>query len=167
MEIDLSDKIVLIAGVGGGIGTAFLEHFIGKPRALISSSRTPDVGISNNNELNFTHYSLDLTVEENVEKLFIRIENDFGGLDILINTIGGSLYSHKLEDFPLEEFTKVIQLNLTTAFLLTREAIKIMKRNSNGNIVHIVSSSAKNVFRNNSANSVNGHVILQECLMAN
>lgn len=145
MEIDLSDKIVLITGVGGGIGTAFLEHFIGKPKALISSSRTADVGLSNNDKLNFRHYTLDLTEEKNVKKLFNKIEDEFGRLDIFINTIGGSLFSHKIEDFPLEEFNTVIQVNLTSAFLLTQEAIKLMKKGRGGNIVHIVSSSAKKI----------------------
>jgi len=149
MLIDLSEKIVLITGVGGGIGTVLLEHFIGKPKFFISSSRTEDVGITNPELHNFKHFSLDLTVEKNVEKLFSEIYTEFGGLDIVINTIGGSLYSNKLEDFSLEEFNKVIQVNLASAFLITREATKIMKKSSTGgNIVHFVSSSAKKISRN-------------------
>ncbi|MHA1132049.1 MAG: SDR family NAD(P)-dependent oxidoreductase, partial [Candidatus Helarchaeota archaeon] len=50
------------------------------------------------------------------------------------------------EDFPVDAFDKIIALNLRTPFLLTKHAIKLMKTNQNGgNIVHFVSSSAKNI----------------------
>ena len=58
MLIDLSHKIVLITGVGGGIGTALLEHCIGKPKFLITSSRTADVGITNSEKHNFFNFAI-------------------------------------------------------------------------------------------------------------
>ncbi|MHA1358996.1 MAG: SDR family NAD(P)-dependent oxidoreductase, partial [Candidatus Helarchaeota archaeon] len=95
---------------------------------------------------NLDHIPLDLTIEANCQKLFRYITDEYGRLDILINCIGGSLFSYPIEDFPVDAFDKIIALNLRTPFLLTKHAIKLMKTNQNGgNIVHFVSSSAKNI----------------------
>lgn len=142
----LSEKVVLITGVGGGIGNTFLHHLKGKCKSIISSSRSSleeVVGDRKSGE-HHKHFSLDLTSEQNVKKLFENIHKKHGNLDVIINTIGGSLYSHRLENFPLEEFKEVLDVNLTSAFLLTKAAIPLMKERG-GNIVHVVSSSAKRI----------------------
>jgi len=152
-EINLREKIILITGIGGGIGNIFMHHLKNKSKYLITASRSSKEEIFGQFKdiKNLSHYSLDLTQEKNVNSLFDAIKEKQGRLDILINTVGGSLYSHKLEEFPLEEFKRVIEVNLTSAFMLTKEAINLMKLNKNGgNIVHLVSSSAK-IISNNKA----------------
>jgi 3-hydroxybutyrate dehydrogenase len=146
-----SAETLLLTGASGGIGNCILEDFIDKVKFMITSNRS----ILNNflkidpKPDNLKHLTLDLTSEENVESLFNQIYENFSSLDILINCIGGSLYSHPIEDFPVEEFDEVLSVNLRSAFLLTKEAIKLMKNNKNGgNIIHFVSSSAKNISHN-------------------
>jgi NAD(P)-dependent dehydrogenase (short-subunit alcohol dehydrogenase family) len=141
-----NDKIVLITGVSGGIGLTILNNYFPKVKTIISSSRNNFESfweIEKEIPENLTHYPMDLTVEDNVKTLFENIIEKHGRLDILINTIGGSLFSHKIEDFPIDEYDQVMAVNLRTAFLLTKEAIKTMKSNekSGGNIIHFVSSS--------------------------
>ncbi len=148
---NLSDKVVLLTGVGGGIGETFLKYLLGKPKVLITSSRSSESSIEERvqSSKDFFHYSLDLTSEINALELFNNISENIGKLDILINTIGGSLFTSKIENFSLEKFEAVIKLNLSSAFLLTREAIKLMKKNfMGGNIIHLVSSSAKKISMN-------------------
>lgn len=148
----LSEKVVLVTGASGGIGLTVILNFMFKTKNLISASRMQikDFFISESPPENYEHLPLDLTIEENVNMLFDYIKNKYGRLDIVINTIGGSLYTHKLEDFTIQEFNQVIRVNLTSAFLITKAAIKVMKKNSEsgGNITHIVSSSAKNFSKN-------------------
>ncbi|TFF96719.1 MAG: SDR family oxidoreductase [Promethearchaeota archaeon] len=146
MENDLSDNIVLLTGVGGGIGNAFVHALVGRVKVLITSSRSEESEVLNSSDSpeNFTHLSYDLTREQNVQALMDHIRRDYGKLDILINTIGGSLYSFPLEEYPLEAFHEVFRVNLDSAFLLTKESVRLMK-DSGGNIVHIVSSSADNI----------------------
>ena len=145
----LSDKIVLVTGVGGGIGTAIVKHLIPLSNHLISSSRSDVSSIFKNETIpsNYTHIPADLTDEKNVIDLFQHISEEFGRLDVLINTIGGSLYAHTIEDYPLEEFMEVLNLNLTSAFLLTKHVIGIMKDNQSlgGNIIHFISSSVRKI----------------------
>jgi 3-oxoacyl-[acyl-carrier protein] reductase len=149
MEKDLSEKVVLITGVGGGLGKTFLQHLINKVKRLYTSSRTSKSEILSSELItnDLSHIPMDLTKESNVKELFRNIGESDGRLDVLINTIGGSLYSYPLENFPLANFKEVFEVNLISAFLITREAIKIMKH-SGGNIIHIVSSSAKRISKN-------------------
>lgn len=146
MEQKMSEKVVLITGVGGGIGNTFLHYLIDKVKVLFTSSRSSEKEVLKFEKIpkNLTHYSMDLTEEKNVKKLFAHIEERYDHLDILINTIGGSLYSNLLENFPLTQFMQVFRVNLISAFLITKEAIELMK-SQGGNIIHIVSSSAKRI----------------------
>lgn len=145
----LSDKIVLVTGVGGGIGNAVIRHLTPLCNHLISSSRSDVSSLFGNETIpnNYTHIPLDLTQEDNAIKLFEHINEEFGRLDVLINTIGGSLYAHTIEDYQLEEFQEVIHLNLTSAFLMTKHSVRLMKENKpeGGNIVHFISSSARKI----------------------
>ncbi len=147
-------KNVLLAGVGGGIGKEILKQFTRMVNNLISVSRTEskeDIWDEKWGEMpkNYSHYSYDLTSEENVVDLCKEVKDTYGHIDVLINTVGGSLYSHKIEEFPLEQFKRVIDVNLTSAFLLTKHGIRLMKENKEGgHIIHFVSSSAKKISHN-------------------
>ncbi len=145
----LTDKIVLITGVGGGVGNAIVKHLVPLSKHLISSSRSDLSTVLRSKAIpsNYTHIPKDLTKESNVKTLFQNIKKEFGRLDVLINTIGGSLYAHPIEEFPLKEFMEIINLNLTTSFLLTKYAVQVMKENNpkGGNITHFISSSARKI----------------------
>ena len=148
----LKNKIVLVTGVGGGIGETIMKHLIPLSNHLISSSRSDISSLFNGESIpsNYTHIPLDLTLESNVKEIFQNIKQKYGRLDVFINTIGASLYSHPIEEYPLEEFQKVLTLNLTSAFLLTKHAIQLMKDNTpqGGNIIHFISSSARKISKN-------------------
>ena len=142
------DKRILITGAGGGIGLAIVKNFLPKAAQVISASRklkkNMNVLLDTTIPSNYQHYSYDLTDESNVKMLFEQAAKEMGGIDIVINTIGGSIYSHLIEDFPMERFDEVISLNLRTAFMITKESIKYLKENTDGgNLLHFVSSSAK------------------------
>ncbi len=145
----LSNKVLLITGASGGIGYVIMENFVNRVKFLITSSRKNQSEFMKLNPIpkNLAHLSKDLTIEKNVQELFNYIENTHGRLDILINCVGGSLFNHPIEEFPIKEFDEVISLNLRSAFLLTKHGIKLMKNNGGdgGNIIHFVSSSAKNI----------------------
>ncbi|MFX0140546.1 MAG: SDR family oxidoreductase [Candidatus Hodarchaeota archaeon] len=144
----LAEKNLLLTGVSGGIGYAIMEDFVAKVKNLITSSRKKLSEFLKLDPIpkNLEHIPFDLTLERNVQELSQQIRNKYGRLDIMINCVGGSLYSHPIEEFPIDEYDKIMEVNLKSAFLLTKFGIKIMKNNQQGgNIVHFVSSSAKNI----------------------
>ncbi|HJU62641.1 MAG TPA: SDR family NAD(P)-dependent oxidoreductase, partial [Candidatus Binatia bacterium] len=65
--------------------------------------------------------------------------SDHGRIDVLVNVAGGSLHRHKIEEFPLEHWQTVIDVNLTSTFLCCRAAIGVMKSRKSGAIVNISS----------------------------
>jgi glucose 1-dehydrogenase len=81
----------------------------------------------------------DVTVEEQVRRGFAEARSAFGGLDLLVNNAGVES-AFKLWEMPLEEWQKVIDVNLTGAFLCAREAARIMlDAGDRGGIVNISS----------------------------
>ncbi|MHA1298546.1 MAG: SDR family oxidoreductase [Candidatus Helarchaeota archaeon] len=142
------NKIVLITGVSGGIGYPIMEYFVDKVKYLITSSRKKLSQFSKFKQIpkNLQHIPLDLVMEENVIELFDIIKKRYGRLDLIINCVGGSLFNHPIEHFPIIEFDIIMAVNLKSAFLLTKYGIRLMKENDGGgNIIHFVSSSAKNI----------------------
>jgi len=149
--MELSEKVILLTGASGGIGKPILEHLNRNVKVLIGSGRKNLQDFTRIKEdEKFNYMPMDLNSEDNLKFLFSYIIEEYGRLDVMINTIGGSLYSHTIEDFPIEEYDKVIDTNLKTAFMLTKESIKYMKRNGDqgGSILHFVSSSSKDVSHN-------------------
>ncbi len=147
-DMELSEKVVLLTGSSGGLGKPILEHLKGNVKILIGSGRKNLLDFTKIKEdEKFNYMPMDLTSEENIKFLFSYIFEEYGRLDVLINTIGGSLFSHPIEEFPINEYDRVIDINLKTAFMLTKESIKYIKRNgdSGGHILHFVSSSSKSI----------------------
>ena len=96
--------ILLVTGASGGIGQIIFKTFASRVKNIISSSRKISSGVTYYNKFdNYTHIQGNLTKEKDVRKLVREIEDKYGRLDILINSIGGSLYSHRIEDFPLND----------------------------------------------------------------
>ncbi|MDA8388620.1 MAG: SDR family oxidoreductase, partial [Nitrospiraceae bacterium] len=83
-------------------------------------------------------YGLDVSSAVDVEKTFEAIKNDFGRLDILINNAGITRDGLVLRMKP-EDWDAVINVNLRSVFLCSKEAVKIMSRQRYGRIVSIAS----------------------------
>ncbi|MEX2681895.1 MAG: SDR family NAD(P)-dependent oxidoreductase [Candidatus Sigynarchaeota archaeon] len=145
----MDGKIVLVTAVSGGIGHAIFKEMAASARGVVSSSRHEKETFWKDGDWprNATHVTGDMTRETDVENLFNQALALHGRVDVAINCVGGSMFGHKIEDFPADEFDQVLATNLRSAFLFTKHAIKAMKRNGTGggNIVHVVSISAKKI----------------------
>jgi NAD(P)-dependent dehydrogenase (short-subunit alcohol dehydrogenase family) len=84
----------------------------------------------------------DVTREADVDNLFERALERFGTVDVLINN-AGIADSTPVYDMPLELWHQVIETNLTSAFLCSRAAFRVMKDKGRGRIVNIGSISAR------------------------
>jgi glucose 1-dehydrogenase len=82
---------------------------------------------------------MDVTVEADVQRGFAAAREAFGGLDLLVNNAGVEKPFH-LVDMPLEEWEKVISVNLTGTFLCTREAARVMRADETAGAIVMISS---------------------------
>ncbi len=144
----------LVSAISGGIGRAIFGHLAQKGVKIFSTTRRTLDSFWDKNipwPSNAIHAVADLTREKDVIALFNSIADQRTPLDIVVNCVGGSLHSSPISDFPDDKFDEVIAVNFKSAFLMTKHAFRYMKEHngdSGGNIIHIVSSSAKNISHN-------------------
>lgn len=140
MFADLAGKKVLVTGATGGIGQAIASRLSQEGCQLLLSGTRQEKLTELNNALGGKHQLLatDLGDTEAVEALCGQASEMLGGLDILICNAGitsdGLAIRMKTEDFD-----KVLNINLRAAFILNREAIKLMMKQRSGKIVNITS----------------------------
>lgn len=149
------DKIAMVTGAGSGIGkaVAIALHQAGW-HVVLSGRREKqllDTATACNNERMLV-VPADIRDAQSVKTLFGKTLKAFGRLDLLFNNAGVGAPAKPIEELTLEEWQRVIDTNLTGAFLCTQEAFRIMKRQdpSGGRIINNGSISA-HVPRPNSA----------------
>ena len=90
------------------------------------------------NSWNFNEKQFDISNHSNIEKFIDETENDLGGIDVLINNAGINKDTLSLR-MSEQEWKKVIDINLTSTFLLSKYAIKKMLKNKFGRVINITS----------------------------
>lgn len=127
-------KKVLITGATSGIGYATLKYLVEKYEVIFTYCHNEIKALEIEDEYHIKGYHLDLKSKESIEKLVDNIDD----LDILINNAAVAL-DNAFEDKTYEEFSKVIGVNLTGTYYLTKLLSK--KINKGGNILFISSTN--------------------------
>ena len=137
-------RIALVTGGGSGIGRASAVALAGAGFTVVVAGRRADALAAVAAETGAVALVCDVRDEESVASVFAEIEARFGRLDVLFNNAGVGAPPTPLEELELERWREVIDTNLTGAFLCTREAFRLMKRQSprGGRIVNNGSLSA-------------------------
>ena len=129
------NKIVLITGVSSGLGEAIAQEFKSKGNTIIGVSRTkPKIELDQ-------WYEADITAKGAAEKIFSKVEKDFGKLDILINNAGRGNYA-TWEEFSEEELRDLFELNFFAMVKLTHAFLAMLKE-SKGTVINICSVAGK------------------------
>jgi NAD(P)-dependent dehydrogenase (short-subunit alcohol dehydrogenase family) len=141
------NKVAVVTGGGSGIGaavaTALAEN--GWMVGLAGRRRTRlDEIAAAHPELPLDPVTADVTDEESVRDLFEIITTRHGRVDLLFNNAGMSAPALEIDEISLEDWQAVVNVNLTGAFLCTREAFGIMRRQQprGGRIINNGSLSA-------------------------
>jgi NAD(P)-dependent dehydrogenase (short-subunit alcohol dehydrogenase family) len=142
-------KIAIVTGAGSGIGKAAAMALVREGYAVAFAGRRPDSlqrAIAELGEASSRGLAVptDVTDPESVRRLFERTKEAFGRLDVLFNNAGISAPGVPLEDLTVEQWRKVVDTNLTGAFLCTQQAFAMMKAQTprGGRIINNGSISA-------------------------
>jgi len=137
--MNLKDKKILITGATGGIGKSLIEKFNNLGSKIIASG-TNEEKLKNlkKNYPNIGVEKFKLDDHDKIEKFIDSVSKQLDGLDILINNAGITLdnLSIRLSE---EHWKKVLDINLTSTFLMCKHAIKKMLKNKYGKIINITS----------------------------
>lgn len=147
--LNLSGKVALVSGAGVGIGKA-VALALGQAGAFVGvhyhsskagAEQLYDELVSKG--IGCMLLPADLTQEDEANAIIDNLVNEAGRLDILVNNGGGLIKRAKIEDCTLENWNKSLDLNLTSAFLLTKRAIPHLRATKSGRIVNILSLSVQ------------------------
>jgi len=137
--INFKNKNILITGASGGIGQELVKKFISLGGNVIGSgTKIEKLNLIKKKYPNIKIKKFDLSEHSKIEEFVDDVFLELGGLDILINNAGINIDNLSLR-MKEEEWKKVIDVNLTSTFLLTKHAIKKMLKNKFGRVVNITS----------------------------
>ena len=138
--MDLKDKNIIVTGASGGIGNSIVKKlYENKANVLASGTRVEKLEELKSKFNNIKILSFDISQTEKIEEFIENASAQLGGnLDCIINNAGITKDNLSIR-MSLEEWKKVIDINLTSTFLLSKFAIKKMLKNKSGKIINITS----------------------------
>ena len=143
MLFDIKEKRILITGSSGGLGFVFAQA-LAEAGAKVIINGTNQKKLKNAGQIlsqkgyQVSSMMFDITNAEEVEKKIAQIECEHGCIDILINN-AGIQHRTPLENFPINDWNKVINVNLNGAFIVGKAVANYMIERKRGKIINICS----------------------------
>ena len=164
--INLKNKKVLITGATGGIGGSLVKKFLSLNAEVLGTGTNSEKLEKLKNDFNKIKIKkFDISSHSEIEKFIDEVFEELGGLDILINNAGINRdnLSLRMKD---EEWQKVIDVNLSSTFLLSKYAIKKMLKGNSGRVINITSivGHTGNIGQSNYAASKAGTIGMSKSL---
>ena len=141
----LAGKAAVVTGGSRGNGAAICERFVEEGAAVVIGDIDRDGGEWLAGKLaqsDATFEYLDVTNEDSVREVLDRTVSRLGSLDIIVNNAGLQERLGALEEMSLEDWSRVVSVNLTGVFLCTKHALRHMKPERSGVIINMGSGGA-------------------------
>ena len=131
---DLKDKNIIITGASGGIGNSIVEKLnVQGANILASGTKIEKLNELKNRFSNIKILKFDIVQNEKIEEFIENAANELGGLDCIINNAG--ILKITCIRMSFDEWKKVIDINLSSTFLMSKFAIKKMLKNKKGKLL--------------------------------
>jgi 2-dehydro-3-deoxy-L-rhamnonate dehydrogenase (NAD+) len=153
-RIDLEGRVAIVTGAARGIGRAIAERMSqsGARVAIwdIDGEAAKDAAMSIVNAVEFV---ADVTDPASIATALAATQAQLGGPDILVNNAGITGPNHPLDEYPIEEWRRVIEIDLMGVYYCCRAVVPTMRQRDRGRIVNIASIAGKEGNPNASAYS--------------
>ena len=150
MALDLTGRRALVTGGGSGIGravvTALLESGADVAVHYINSADGAEAAVKEADSLGRRAGAVqaDLTQPDDAARCVAEAAALLDGLDIVVNNAGHLVGRCQVEQMSLDFWRKALDLNITTAFLVTRAAVPLLRQSAHGRVVNMASLAAEN-----------------------
>jgi NAD(P)-dependent dehydrogenase (short-subunit alcohol dehydrogenase family) len=131
------DKVAIVTGAGSGVGKAVAQSLkstgwrvalLGRRENMLDAS----LGLP---------IACDVADPGQVDAMIARVSKELGPVSLLVNSAGTNIPKRSLEELAVEDFQKLVEVNLTGAFLCVRAVLPIMRKQGAGTIVNIISDA--------------------------
>ena len=156
IKYDLNDRVAVVTGGAQGFGLAITERFIEAGAKVVIwdiDENAAKEAIDKVKSENLSHQVVDVTNFEIVNKNLEEVEKKYGKIDIFVNNAGIAGMNTTVAEYPLDEWKKVMNLNLNSVFYCCKAVVPFMLKNDYGRIVNIASIAGKEGNPNASAYS--------------
>jgi 3-oxoacyl-[acyl-carrier protein] reductase len=163
MSTSLRGKVAVVTGSTRGIGRAIAEQLLDEGVKVVVSARDAAAVERAAKDLaargEVAGVPCDVRVRAQVDALIAAAGQRFGGLDILVNNAGVGVFKHVTE-MSDEEWSAVLDTNITGVFYASRAAAIAMKRRGGGTVIHVGSLAGRNTFPGAAAYCASKHALL-------
>lgn len=142
MKVELSGQVALVTGAARGIGQAIADSLRQNHATVVYTDVDAD-GLQNtvSERPGAEALPMDVTEEMEVEATIRKVCDQYGRLDIVVNNAGVNTLHHRvtIDEFPREEWDRILNVDLNGLFLVSRAAARRMKQQQSGRIINISS----------------------------
>ena len=156
IKYDLKNRVAIVTGGAQGFGLAITERFIDSGAKVVIwdiDEGEAKKALEKVNSKNLTYQIVDVSNYEAINSKLSEVEKLHGKIDIFINNAGVAGMNTTVAEYPIEEWNKVINLNLNAVFYCCKAVVPFMSKNDYGRIVNIASIAGKEGNPNASAYS--------------
>lgn len=148
--MELKNAVAIVTGANRGIGKMIVTTLAREGANVVLAARDAKLLNAVQHEIEQAGGSAfsvvtDVTSEQSVRNLVAETTSKFGTIDILINNAGVGLFS-KVTDTKLEQYEKMMDVNMKGVFLCCKEVLPVMIARQSGEIINIASLAGKNSF---------------------
>jgi len=156
IKFNLENRVAVVTGGAQGFGLAIVERFIQSGAKVVIwdiDETEAKNAVSKISSKNLIYQIVDVTNFKSISDRLIEVEKLFGKIDILVNNAGIAGKNTTVADYPIEEWNRVINLNLNSVFYCSKAVVPFMEKNNYGRIINIASIAGKEGNPNASAYS--------------
>jgi len=156
IKYDLKNRVAIVTGGAQGFGLAITERFIESGAKVVIwdiDESEAKKALEKVNSENLTYQIVDVSNYDVINSKLSEVEKSHGKIDIFINNAGVAGMNTTVAEYPIEEWNKVINLNLNAVFYCCKAVVPFMSKNDYGRIVNIASIAGKEGNPNASAYS--------------
>ncbi len=164
MKADISGRVALVTGAGRGIGRSISLALAAAGARVFLTSRTASQLDDTAREIRAggheaEYLPADVSSEDGVEELFLRLKERFGRLDVVVNNAGTGI-SGPLAEFSAADFDTLMAINARGVFLCCRKAMQMMVPDRSGYIINISSVVGFKGYANQAAYAASKHAVM-------